>query len=346
LENILSQNLEMIYLLPQFISLPFISLQRIIRKSNPVSFDVIYNIVQKYSNKNPLSETLLLLLNDIRLKNPTFSDCISILSSITTSPFCVQLSQLFSDFQQKFEYSKLNSILSKLLSDNQTIKNELTIIKNHQISQTIFSACQNGDLEIVKILIEKGIDIESRNNGVLFFYSNCTPFYVACENGHLNIFSFLYNKGANIHSKNDNNHKSPLEISAENHHLEIIEFLFDHGVSLSQIQLKKYPNIYKSCKKNSILGLVYHLKKSQFSDIDKPFKNIFLFIYFMVTFLFLFVVNLIIIFFVNIFLIMESISRLLIFYYQNNINISSLIKFQILTKITFSFEHDDILIQT
>jgi ankyrin repeat protein len=63
--------------------------------------------------------------------------------------------------------------------------------------QDIIVACQNGHINIIKLLINKGIDINIKNNDGL------AGLYSACKNGHIDIVKLLIDKGADI-NKMDN----------------------------------------------------------------------------------------------------------------------------------------------
>lgn len=54
---------------------------------------------------------------------------------------------------------------------------------------------RDGNLEVVKFLLEKGVDIASKNN-----YGE-TPLHLSSENGKLEVVKFLLEKGADIESK-------------------------------------------------------------------------------------------------------------------------------------------------
>jgi ankyrin repeat protein len=50
--------------------------------------------------------------------------------------------------------------------------------------------CQNGYAEVVKALLEKGADVQAKNN------VGKTPLHLACMNGHHDIAAMLRAKGA------------------------------------------------------------------------------------------------------------------------------------------------------
>jgi ankyrin repeat protein len=57
-------------------------------------------------------------------------------------------------------------------------------------------ACENSDLKMIKILIEKyGIDVNIEDK------EQATPLFYACRQGNLEVVSYLDEKGANLEHK-------------------------------------------------------------------------------------------------------------------------------------------------
>ncbi|OUM60459.1 hypothetical protein PIROE2DRAFT_26976, partial [Piromyces sp. E2] len=90
-------------------------------------------------------------------------------------------------------------------------------------------ACRVGNIEMIKLLIEKGARINC-------IYSNIyTPLNIASKYNHLELVQFLLNNGAqinpNIAYKYKKNYKSktPLIIASENGHYEIVKYLLQKG---------------------------------------------------------------------------------------------------------------------
>jgi ankyrin repeat protein len=77
-------------------------------------------------------------------------------------------------------------------------------------------AAYNGHLEVVKLLLEKGADIEHKDN------DGRTPLCVAAYNGHLEVVRLLLEKGADIEHK-DNDGRIPFSLASR----DIIEDCID-----------------------------------------------------------------------------------------------------------------------
>jgi ankyrin repeat protein len=74
-------------------------------------------------------------------------------------------------------------------------------------------------IEIVKLIIEVGIDIHA-NNDKLFIRS--------CSNGFLEISKLLLEHGANVHADNDD----AFRLACTNGHLEVVKLLLQNGANM------------------------------------------------------------------------------------------------------------------
>jgi len=56
-------------------------------------------------------------------------------------------------------------------------------------------ACQQGHLDLVRLLVHKGANIEAKS------HEGSTPFRVACLNGHKEIARYLVDRGAQVDAR-------------------------------------------------------------------------------------------------------------------------------------------------
>ena len=92
-----------------------------------------------------------------------------------------------------------NEEIKKFRNYLQKIDIEILNNKKDDYGNTIFHiACKKGNLEMIKLLIEKGIDLNTQND------SGNTSLHYACNKGNLEIVKLLIKKKVNIHIPNNN----------------------------------------------------------------------------------------------------------------------------------------------
>jgi ankyrin repeat protein len=110
----------------------------------------------------------------------------------------------------------------------------------------------NNELNIVKLLLDSGANINFRSNGGWF------PLLFAVHNGYMNLVKLLVDNGANINMQNDDGWSSLIAASQESSRhssFKIVKFLIDNGANVNTqnaggitalIQASHYSNIYSS----------------------------------------------------------------------------------------------------
>lgn len=96
--------------------------------------------------------------------------------------------------------------------------NEAGINEKHAGQTPLYSAAQGGSLNVVEFFLDKGADIDARDE------DNWTPLMIASMNGHLEVVRFLVQKGADINAKDDQGWL-PLFEAARLGHMDVAEFL-------------------------------------------------------------------------------------------------------------------------
>jgi len=85
-------------------------------------------------------------------------------------------------------------------------------------------ACEKGHLEVVRLLMDRGADLEKADN------TGCTPLLIACGRGHLEVARLLLDRGADT-EKADSNGETPLSDACYKGHLEVARLLIDRGAN-------------------------------------------------------------------------------------------------------------------
>ena len=92
----------------------------------------------------------------------------------------------------------------------------------------LYTACVNGDLEIVKILVEAGADMNE--TAVFKDGSNASPLWVAARNNHLEVCRYLLSKGARV-----NNGYSALMGATDKGREEIVKMMLKAGANPNKV---------------------------------------------------------------------------------------------------------------
>jgi ankyrin repeat protein len=90
--------------------------------------------------------------------------------------------------------------------------------------KTFMYGAGKGFLEIVQTLMEQGVDINSD-------WQNSTALHESAENGHLEVVRFVVEKGANVSTRNTLK-STPLLLAAEKGHFETFKYLAENGGDL------------------------------------------------------------------------------------------------------------------
>ncbi|MDF3047638.1 MAG: poly [ADP-ribose] polymerase tankyrase-like [Candidatus Midichloriaceae bacterium] len=85
-----------------------------------------------------------------------------------------------------------------------------------------------GNLKIVKLLLDKGADVNAKIDGILD-----TPLHIATAYSHLEIVELLLERGADVNAKFAVNETTPLHASAIRGNLEIFKFLYKNGADVN-----------------------------------------------------------------------------------------------------------------
>ena len=96
------------------------------------------------------------------------------------------------------------------------------------IQKSFLEACREGDIEKVKSLFEKGVDIETKNNALIY----------SSWHGYIEIVRLLLEEGVDIENKNNKEVRTPLIAASCKGHIEIVKLLLEKGADI------KVRNIY------------------------------------------------------------------------------------------------------
>lgn len=112
-----------------------------------------------------------------------------------------------------------------------------------EINKNFFEALKFKDAEVVKSFIEKGVDIEAKNE------HGWTPLIIVCILGHTEKVKLLLEAGVDINVKNSIG-QTPLDIAEERCCMDIVDLLKNHQIHLLLVEKA----ITKIKKTNKALG--------------------------------------------------------------------------------------------
>jgi hypothetical protein len=98
---------------------------------------------------------------------------------------------------------------------------------NNDLKKELLIAIERGHLDIVKLLIEKGAQVDEARIG-----DSVTPLLIAAGHGHLEIVKLLIEKGAQVNQARISDGGLPLFFAAQNGHAEVVELLIQKGAEI------------------------------------------------------------------------------------------------------------------
>jgi len=133
-------------------------------------------------------------------------------------------------------------------------------------NSVIHEACQNGNLELVKLLLDSGVYVQSTDH-----HHKSTPLITACNsnsNDTLPLVKLLVDKGAEVNHQNIEG-VSPLAAAVSHNNYELVEYLITQGATVNIICAPAVPQqnwsstwgqsiLWRACamKFNSIVELL------------------------------------------------------------------------------------------
>ena len=97
----------------------------------------------------------------------------------------------------------------------------------------LFYAVENGQLELLKLLVQKGAKVEGGID-----YRGRNPLYRSIENGNFEIAKFLVENGANLKLQENDFGNTPLHLAINRRSMEMIQLLLDNGADLNLKNMK------------------------------------------------------------------------------------------------------------
>ncbi|HBL98361.1 TPA: hypothetical protein DDZ86_01815 [Candidatus Dependentiae bacterium] len=124
---------------------------------------------------------------------------------------------------------------------------QLLLDKGADCKKALHFACEKGNIEIIKLLLYKGEDINFTTK------SGETPFHCACKNNNLDVINLLLKKGANLNLKTgpENCDLTALHFACNSNSIKVIEFLINKKVDPDPKSKGNYTPLHYACDNNN-----------------------------------------------------------------------------------------------
>nr|CAG8472404.1 14443_t:CDS:2 [Entrophospora candida] len=153
---------------------------------------------------------------------------------------------------------------------NEIDKNDI-FVRDRAGQTNLHRACQEGKLDRVKDLVDKGSDINACDN------AGWTSLHEAAYHGYLNIVLFLLENGSEVNAISYDELDTPLHDACAEGHEDIVRALLEYGADPEKTNVnEKKPGDYTTNKNIiKLLGTPVEVvktpvKKSNFSSIKRP----------------------------------------------------------------------------
>jgi hypothetical protein len=90
-------------------------------------------------------------------------------------------------------------------------------------AEELLAAARKGDVAAVKAMLDKGVDVNSKNR------YGATALSYACDRGNVDMVSLLIERGADLNAKDTFYGATPITWASNNGHTEVVKLLLDKG---------------------------------------------------------------------------------------------------------------------
>ncbi|RDW75101.1 hypothetical protein BP6252_06243 [Coleophoma cylindrospora] len=102
-------------------------------------------------------------------------------------------------------------------------------------------ASHNGHINIVKLLLEKGADVNAADK------DSCSPLYWASQDGQIDVVKLLLEKGASINTA-EHTGWTPLHRASEDGHVDVVKLLLEMGANINATGMNGKAPLYIASK--------------------------------------------------------------------------------------------------
>ncbi|MEJ2702300.1 MAG: CocE/NonD family hydrolase [Sedimentisphaerales bacterium] len=115
----------------------------------------------------------------------------------------------------------------------------------------LYQAVANGDIEQIRILISKGVDVNAQDE------AKFTPLHYAAKSGMAEITQLLLEAGAGVDVEAADKEKTPLHYAAEAGNKEVVKLLVEAGADINHKGTYDWPPLCEAIEENNIAVVEY-----------------------------------------------------------------------------------------
>lgn len=119
-----------------------------------------------------------------------------------------------------------------------------------QVDEALFSACESGGVEAVRLLLDAGADVNAREgfgNTHLHVFG-WSPLHVACKYGCTPIAQLLLDNSADVNALGEAS-ETPLHVACLNGHLDLVRLLLEKGADVNARDVHDWTPLHYVCNR-------------------------------------------------------------------------------------------------
>lgn len=130
-----------------------------------------------------------------------------------------------------------DSLVNYAIKNGKPAVARMLINAEASLQGTLYSAAEMGNVDLVKLLVKKGVEVNRKKKGT-FSAPSLTPLMKAAEEGHVRVAKVLIDAGANINTKSEREQAkfpiTPLSRAALSGETDLVKMLLKNGAKVQK----------------------------------------------------------------------------------------------------------------